>query len=111
MGKLIYGSEVSITFEDRLLAHLQFVIGAKLRRNEAFYFGWKDDPRAGDGRSVIWIHPSVPLRFKYSGSIPIDLNRQWIEALNITANSAHGLSVVAEPAPSRPAPSRTGQPA
>ena len=101
MGKMIYDAEVSVTFDDRVLAHLQQVIGAKLRRGEGFYFGWKDDPRAGDGRSVIWIHPSVPLRFKYSGSVPIDLNRAWIDALNVTANSAHGLSVIAEPAPSR----------
>ena len=97
MGKLIYGSEVSITFEDRLLAHLQFVIGAKLRRNEAFYFGWKDDPRAGDGRSVIWIHPTIPLAFKFFGSRAPAINRDWIDDLMLYANSPNGLVITPEP--------------
>ncbi|KTS55178.1 ATP-dependent DNA ligase, partial [Microbacterium testaceum] len=43
MGKFIYEGGVRNEFEDRLLAHLQVVIGNKLRRGEPFYFVWKDD--------------------------------------------------------------------
>ena len=38
MGKFIYREQVRADFEDRLLAHLQIVIGNKLRRGEPFYF-------------------------------------------------------------------------
>ncbi|MEF2975639.1 hypothetical protein V3W46_00275 [Subtercola sp. YIM 133946] len=54
MGKLVYGdSGTEIEFDDRVLTHLQIVIGAKLRRRESFFFSWKDDPAVGDGRSSI----------------------------------------------------------
>ncbi len=43
MGKFIYDSTIKVDFDDRLLAHLQVVIGAKLRRGEAFHFTWRDD--------------------------------------------------------------------
>ncbi len=99
MGKMIYDADVTVTFDDRVLAHLQHVIGSKLRRGEGFYFGWKDDPRAGDGRTTIWLHPAMSLRFKYAGSIPVDLNRSWLEALAVSADSTHGLVLVPEPGP------------
>ncbi|WP_168914758.1 DUF7882 family protein [Microcella flavibacter] len=97
MGKLIYDGDVSVTFDDRLLAHLAIVIGAKLRRNEPFYFTWKDDVRSGDGRTTVWLHPAVALRFKYAGSVNVQLNRAWIEALTRSANSTGGLVIVPEP--------------
>lgn len=101
MGRLIYDDGVSITFDDRLLSHLQVVIGAKLRRGEGFYLTWKDDPRAGDGRSTIWLHPAMTLRFSYATSAPVELNRAWIDALATSADSSKGLSMVSEPDPRR----------
>ena len=98
MGKFIYDSTVKVDFEDRLLAHLQLVIGAKLRRNESFHFTWKDDKSIGDGRTVVWVHPSVSLVYKFYGSRRPAINRSWIEALIYTANSPTGLYVVPEPA-------------
>ncbi len=97
MGKLTYDSHLTVEFDDRLLAHLQVVIGMKLRRGESFYFSWRDDPKAGDGRSTIWIQDSMPLHYRYYGSKPPALNRQWIDALLATANSATGLQIVGEP--------------
>jgi hypothetical protein len=101
MGKLIYDADVAVTFDDRVLAHLQQVIGAKLRRGEPFFFTWKNDPRAGDGRTSIWLHPARPLRFKFSGSMPVDLNRAWLEELIKSADSKQGLVLVPEPRPGR----------
>jgi hypothetical protein len=98
MGKLTYGSAVLvIDFDDRLLAHLQMVIATKLRRGESFAFSWRDDAAVGDGRTTIWLHPALPLVFKYSGSRQPAINRAWVEALLQAANSSAGLHVVPEP--------------
>lgn len=100
MGKLLYGlSGVEIGFDDRVLAHLQVVIGAKLRRGESFYFSWKDDPNIGDGRSTIWLSESIPLYFKYSGGRSPALNREWIETLISSSNSGQGLQLSEEQRP------------
>lgn len=97
MGTLTYDSTLSADFDDRTLAHLQLVIGAKLRRNEAFYFSWKDDESIGDGRSVIWLHPTIPISFKYFGSRQAAINRAWIDELMLSANTPAGLHLVPEP--------------
>ena len=97
MGTLTYDSTLAADFDDRTLAHLQMVIGAKLRRNEAFYFSWKDDASIGNGRSVIWIHPTIPLAFKFFGSRAPAINREWIDDLMLYANSPNGLVITPEP--------------
>lgn len=97
MGKLIYDSNLSADFDDRVLAHLQIVIGVKLRRNESFFFTWKDDQSIGDGRNTIWLHPALPLRFKYVGSRMPVINRLWIAQLTDAANSGTGLVLLPEP--------------
>lgn len=99
MGKLTYDSTMTADFDDRVLAHIQMVIGAKLRRGESFYFSWQDDPAVGDGRSTIWLNPGIPLAFKYFGGRAPKLNRDWIETLMVSANSAGGLQLVPEPKP------------
>jgi hypothetical protein len=98
MGKFIYDGQIRVDFEDRLLAHLQVTITTKLRRGEPFTFAWKDDSSIGDGRTMVWLHPSRSLVYKFYGSRPPHLNRAWLEALMHTANSPTGLYVVPEPA-------------
>jgi hypothetical protein len=97
MGRLIYDHTTAIEFDDRVLSHLQVVIGTKLRRSESFYFSWNDDVSMGDGRNVIWLQASMPLRFRYDGSRRPVLNRAWIEVLMASANSTEGLRVLPEP--------------
>ncbi|HEV7624084.1 MAG TPA: ATP-dependent DNA ligase [Amnibacterium sp.] len=97
MGKLTYDSTVVVDFDDRLLAHLQMVIATKLRRGESFAFSWRDDAAVGDGRTTIWLHPALPLVFKYFGGKQPAINRAWVEALLQTANSSAGLHIVPEP--------------
>ncbi|BDZ63799.1 DUF7882 family protein [Agromyces mangrovi Wang et al. 2018] len=103
MGKLTYDSTLTVDFDDRVLAHLQLVIGAKLRRGESFYFSWRDDTSIGNGRSALWMHPSISLHFKFSGGRPPSINRAWIDALMSTANSSSGLQIVREPTGNGPA--------
>lgn len=105
MGKFIYDGTVKVDFEDRLLAHLQLVIGAKVRRGESFHFSWRDDPSVGDGRTIVWITPHAPIVYKFFGSRLPQINRAWVEALTAAANSPAGLHVVPEPPePSNEAP-------
>jgi hypothetical protein len=96
MGRLTYDSTKVIEFDDRLLAHLQVVIGRKIRFQESFYFSWRNDAKVGDGRSTIWITAAMPLHFKYlTGKVP-PLNREWLDALTASANSPSGLELLPE---------------
>ncbi len=97
MGKLIYGATMTVEFDDRVLAHLQIVIGAKLRRGESFYFSWRDDARSGDGQTTLWVHPSMQIGYKYYGGHRPVINNAWVDALMLTANSPSGLRIVSEP--------------
>ena len=96
MGKMLYGQTIEVIFDDRVLAHIQLVIGLKLRRDESFFFSWRDEQSVGDGRSVIWLDPSIPLVFRYNGGRMPKINREWLEALTISSNSAQGLQLTEE---------------
>ncbi|MGC5172251.1 hypothetical protein ACPW96_16550 [Micromonospora sp. DT81.3] len=97
MGTVYYGgSATPIHIEDRALAHLKVVIATKLRRGESFTVSWQhpeDQPR---GRSTIWLHPSIPLRFVFDDPEPAILSREWVEELANSANSSGGIMLVAE---------------
>lgn len=98
MGTLIYGTTgLTIDLEDRVLAHLQIVIVAKLRRNEGFLFTWRDSHDSGSARSSVWMHASVPLQFLYDDAETPEINRSWLDVLSMSSHSAAGLRVVAEP--------------
>ena len=97
MGKFMYDSMTKVDFDDRVLAHLQAVIGAKVRRGESFHFTWKDDDSIGDGRTMVWIHPGASLLYKFYGSRQPAINRAWVDALMNAANSPGGLHLVPEP--------------
>ena len=96
MGFMVYDSSTQISFDDRVLAHLEVVIVSKLRRKESFALSWRESPDNGDGRTTIWIDPSIPLRFRYSGSRPPALDRDWMERLAAAAASSTGLIAVDE---------------
>ncbi|WP_104082981.1 ATP-dependent DNA ligase [Cryobacterium sp. Y11] len=101
MGTLLYGNQgIVINFDDRALTHLQIVISTKLRRRESFIFTWSDSADEGSGRSAIWLDPTSTLHYRYFGSRTPAINREWIEALMLSANSTGGLVLIAEPVPS-----------
>lgn len=80
MGQLVIDGHTKTDVDDRALAHLQFVIGNKVRRGEPFYFTWREDRSTGDGRTSVWLHPGVTLKFRFYGSRTPGLNREWLEA-------------------------------
>lgn len=105
VGTIYYGGgAMPIHIEDRALAHLKVVIATKLRRDESFTVSWRhpdDQPR---GRSTIWLHPSIPLRFVFDDPEPAELSRDWIEELANSANSTGGIMLIAEHFDTGPVP-------
>lgn len=97
MGILRYDVVSTVEFDDRLLGHLEVVIGSKLRRNESFNFSWVKDANVGSGRTTIWVHPAIPLVYEFNGSRPPKLNRAWLTLLMQAANSPAGLRLMPEP--------------
>lgn len=90
MGQLHYGnSDTRIEIPDRLLAHLKVVIATKLRRNESFMMSWTAD----DGRSSIWLQPSIPLRFVFETADMEVLNPVAVRDMANAATSSAGLIV------------------
>ncbi|MFE6997306.1 hypothetical protein ACFVAE_15175 [Microbacterium sp. NPDC057659] len=97
MGALIYDdSEHPIFIEDRTLAHLKVVISTKLRRQESFTLSWRHADGQPVGRTTIWLHPSIPLRFVFDDAQPPELNAAWIERLMHSANTTGGIQLVDE---------------
>jgi len=97
VGSLYYGDNAQpIQIEDRALAHLKIVIATKLRRNESFTLSWRHPEGDPAGRSTIWLHPSIPLRFVFDLPETPQLSREWIETLAHSANSSGGITLIEE---------------
>lgn len=97
MGSIYYGGlGEPIHIEDRALSHLKIVIATKLRRQESFTLSWVHSDGDPEGRSTIWFHPSIPLRFVFDSKEAPPLNAQWIERLMHSANSTGGIMLVDE---------------
>jgi len=97
MGTMYYGSDATaIDIEDRALAHLKVVIATKLRRGESFTVSWRHPDEQPRGRTTIWLHPSIPLRFVFEDPEPTALSRSWLEELANSANSTGGIHLIAE---------------
>ncbi|GLJ63061.1 MULTISPECIES: DUF7882 family protein [Microbacterium] len=98
MGTLYYGASATpISVEDRALAHLKVVIISKLRRDESFSVSWRHREGEPEGRSTIWVHPAIPLRFEFEEPVAPELDRQWLEDLAVSANALGGIQLVEEP--------------
>lgn len=104
MGTFVYDSTYSVEIEDRTLAHLRIVVMNKLRRSEPFMF--EVDMHDGSGHRSFWVHPGVPLQFRFYNSHHPAINRAWIETLMAAASSPQGLTLLLEP-PEQPPPDVT----
>lgn len=97
MGTLYYGdSNEPIMIEDRTLAHLKVVLATKLRRNESFTLTWRHPEGETAGRSTLWLHPSIPLRFVFEEPETPALSQRWLVELSTSANSSGGISLTEE---------------
>lgn len=103
MGTLYYGdSGTPIGIEDRALAHVKIAITTKLRRAESFTLSWLHPEDQARGRSTIWLHPSIPLRFVFDAPDAPEISRDWVEELMRSANSTGGVTLVRSTSTSRP---------
>jgi len=94
MGKLTYGAiQREIVMEDRLLAHLEVVVLARLRRNNPLTLRWVERDEDGDGRRTIWIHPGSDLYFEYTGAEHGELDRELLDTLVRAADSNSGINL------------------
>jgi hypothetical protein len=96
MGTLIYGAAQSYRFEDRVLSHLKIAIASKLRMQEGFLVSWEIPLEDGSGRVSLWFAPAIPVQYLFEETTPPPLNREWIEAMMVSASSARGLIVMPE---------------
>jgi hypothetical protein len=95
VGILHYGSR-NFEFDDRVLAHLQVIIGMKLRRSESFFVTWKNPVSTGSGRNSIWIDNGIPIFCEFDGNRSPAINREWIESLAASAGTNFGLQITEE---------------
>lgn len=111
MGTLYYGdSGTPIGIEDRALAHLKIAITTKLRRGESFTLSWRHADDQARGRSTLWLHPSIPLRFVFDEPEAPELSRGWIEDLMRSANSTGGIQLIPEHLDTEPVSAPPEQP-
>ncbi|WP_353828498.1 DUF7882 family protein [Agromyces litoreus] len=97
MGTLYYGNDATpIGIEDRALAHLQVAIVTKLRRGESFTVSWSHAEEDPPGRTTLWLHPNIPLRFMFDEPDPPELSRTYLEDLMRSANSTGGIQLIPE---------------
>lgn len=94
MGSMAHGN-ISVDFEDRLLTHLQIVVVQRFRRNESLVISWLDAASVGDGRSSLWMTPTMPVYFKFAGSRVPAIDEEWLRQLSESAASSTGLIVTA----------------
>jgi hypothetical protein len=91
VGRLYYGSDgTGIEMPDRTLGYLRTIATTKLRRSESFTVSWRGGPEGG--RTTIWLHSSIPLRFEFSSPMQEALDRQELEKLAQAANSSGGVT-------------------
>lgn len=98
MAHLIVGKD-DFFLEDRLVEHLRFVVGQKLRRGEAFLLTWSYPAEQGSGRRSVWVHEGSMLHFRLPKA-SAGLNAEWLSRLLEASHSVRGLNLDEVPEPS-----------
>jgi hypothetical protein len=103
MGTLFYADQ-AIDMDDRTLAHLKVAVVTKLRRGESFTLSWTHAEDQPIGRTTIWMHESIPLRFEFGEPEAPQLHREWIEEILRSATTTGGIQLTAEHIETGPTP-------
>jgi hypothetical protein len=92
MAHLYYGSDARpAEIPDRVLAHVKVVAATKLRRGESFMLTWRHGTDGGEGRTSLWMQPSIPLRFVFDHAEPQTLDSEYLRELANEATSSRGI--------------------
>lgn len=104
MGKIFYGAtDTPIELDDRVLAHLAAIVATKLRRNESFTLTYNHGDDPDEGRSMLWLQPSIPLRFVFDSAESERLDQKVLQDMATDAASSRGLYLRADLFDERPA--------
>lgn len=111
MGTFNYGVEaLTADFSDDLLAHLQALISAKLRRSEGFMLTWTTQSSGRPERVSVWIEASIPVAFRFDHPPRRPLDPELLQRMSIAAISARGLDLSdLMPPPAPPSVSRNAR--
>jgi hypothetical protein len=76
--------------DDRVLAHIQVILSAKMRRRESFFLSWDGSSKTG-GSHMVWMHEAVPVHIQFSATRIPAVNREWINLLmkDATTGTVH----------------------
>ncbi|MGG7465984.1 hypothetical protein [Plantibacter sp. YIM 135347] len=96
MGSFRYGANNAAELDDRVLAHVQLLIAAKLRKREGFMLSWTVEPEHGSGRVSIWVDEGIPLSFRFDGSRTPLINRAWLNHMIDQSYSVPGTEITSE---------------
>ena len=93
MAQLYYGADARpVEIPDHVLAHVKVVAATKLRRGESFMLTWRHHGGEGsDGRTSLWMQPSIPLRFVFDDAEPETLDSEYLRTLANEATSSRGI--------------------
>lgn len=92
MAQLYYGAETRpAEIPDHVLAHIKVLAATKLRRGESFMLTWPNGEDPAQGRTSVWMQPSIPLRFVFDGPEPDSLDREYLRTLADEAMSGRGI--------------------
>ncbi|MBF4567491.1 hypothetical protein ITJ57_01830 [Plantibacter sp. VKM Ac-2880] len=99
MGTLVYGiSSAQVQIADPELAHVKAIALLKLRRNESFALMIRFDG-CDSGRTTLWLHPAIPLQFRFESDERSEMDRKLLEALMQKANAGELTINASSPAP------------
>jgi hypothetical protein len=96
MGTFYYGGAhgdppTGFDVDDALLAHLQQVILAKLRRHESFLVTLPALEHGREVREALWMNPAVPMRFVLDEVERLPLDLELLEVMMMEANTVSGI--------------------
>jgi hypothetical protein len=89
MGTFEYGRERQ-RIDDADLALLREVIAVMLRDGTPFLLSLEHE---GDGRDSVWVHPDVPVRFRFDGEPPTDADPLHLDLMTAYARSDQGVTI------------------
>ena len=92
MAHLYYGADARpVEIPDHVLAHVKVVAATKLRRGESFLLTWRHPGEEAEGRTSLWMQPSIPLRFVFDSPEPETLDSEYLRKLANEATSSRGI--------------------
>lgn len=83
MGTFACRSEaLHLVIDDHLLAHVEALIGVRLRCCESFFLTWAGERGAGVERLTLWVDASITMRLRYDSAEPFELDPWLLDQLN-----------------------------